>query len=398
MPYVLLLLFAQILTPDEFGQLVFLTSLSYLLAHIIAFGSPAYLRRIFVDNPELMMPLLDRVSHIMIGLAAIIALGVAVFYFFGGQIFGFSLVWILAAIVLALLRAVFYAYSAPIQMSEQSLLSASMNIFISLFGGCAVIGFVLVANAGWGSRIAGELSVFIIFTIFMLFMRRRFLPTKAENVNITNHIEIFRNSLPIGIGLTLNIAFTTSDRFLLSAFFDFEAVAVYSFALQIAGLLGIVSMAMQQAYTPRIFRFARNRQFLALAGTLSTVGLFMALLGLVIYHLFQTSLEWQIWGQYNTPNAYLPLTITLTILNGFLVLLTSVNIYFQQGRFILLVQLAGFMFNITISVALIETYGSFAVLYGSIAASSLMILATSMSALRAIQTAQRGEFHETGFC
>ena len=212
--------------------------------------------------------------------------------------------------------------------------------------------------------------------------RRLFAFAALQDAPKTSNREILLSSVPIGLGLFVNTAFTTADRFLLSGFFDFETVAVYSFALQIAAVLGIFGQAGQLSYMPRIFQLTKKREIGQLSLILALLLVALIICGFGLFFAFRFSLNFDLWGQYNSENPYLALTIIVIILNSYLVILTSMNIYLDQGKYILAIQICGLALNVGLSVALMPSFGPMAVLYGSISAGLTMIVATLVFSIK----------------
>lgn len=381
LPYILLSLYTIYLNPAEFGQLSLVMSVVFITSTICSFGAGELNRREIADNPARGPLLFYRIIALSTMICCVLAFGLLTASYFGYGIFNLSSLAIAGGILIGYGRTIFTLSLIPVQMSGRSYVHAVISIALTVILTLLTIVFLVPLSFGWQSRILGEL-VALIFILSALLINLGFLFRAKDGGQIQattdtsqfSYQQILRASLPIGLTLFVNSCYVVLDRFLLSYFFDFAQVGLYTFNLQVAAVFGLLLTIVKESFTPVIYEHLRQENKNAVSLIMAKIAISFVVVGAIMYVAFNFVVELGLLGSYGVSIAFTSWVIATAAVNNFSILYIVVLFYTRKARVMLYLQLASFAINCAASITLIDYFGPTAIAIGSFCASVMLLL------------------------
>ena len=380
-PYILLLLYTLYLTPSDFGQLSLVMSVVFISSTLCAFGSGEFLRRELATDVTIGPSLLKQIIQI----SSLIALVLCVIFYaasiIGLNLFNLGFLAILSGVLIGYGRALFSLALVPVQMAGRSFTHASISIIFTIVLTILTLILLISLEIGWFSRVFSEIFVlsltilgFLIFYDFLFKFDANKAPKDTGTGTKIPYKNIASGSLPIGLTLFINACYVIADRMLLSYFFDFDQVGLYTFNLQIAAIFGLFLVIVKEAYTPVIYELCRKGDLKKINSLALAVFTAFIIFGVLIYFIFLASVKLDMWGDFNQSISFAVWVMSAAALNNFLIFYMIILFYIQKNLFILFSQISSLIVNIAFSILLINHFGPQAIAIGTLVASLLTVI------------------------
>ena len=380
-PYILLLLYTLYLTPNDFGQLSLVMSVVFISSTLCAFGSGEFLRRELATDVTIGPSLLKQIIQI----SSLIALVLCVIFYaastIGLNLFNLGFLAILSGVLIGYGRAIFSLALVPVQMAGRSFAHASISIVFTIIVTILTLILLISFEIGWFSRVFSEIFIlsltiigFLIFYDFLFKSDAKIAPKYSGTGRKFSYWNITFGSVPIGLTLFINACYVITDRMLLSYFFDFDQVGLYTFNLQIAAIFGLFLVIVKEPYTPVIYELCRKGDLKKINSLALAVFAAFIIFGVLIYFIFLASVKLEMWGDFNQSISFAVWVMSSSALNNFLIFYMVVLFYIRKNQFILFSQVASLIANIVLSILLIEHYGPQAIAIGTFIASMFTVI------------------------
>ncbi len=247
----LLPLYTALLTPEDYGVLDLLGTVTIISIYLVVSGTDSSLSYYFFRKEHIkerpIMVSSTLIIRITFAAAAFIILGLfsnkLSFLIFGKD---YSMFLILTGISLAV-QSLYSFFTDLIRFEKRpwiftwvSVTNLLINIFFNIY-------FILILKKGiWGAIMASVISYSLMgaFTITYVFMRYGIHFSKDWAFKILKY-----GSPLIGTALAVWIL-TTTDRYFLAHFRNIADIGIYAVGGKIASFLGLVSGALQIAWAP----------------------------------------------------------------------------------------------------------------------------------------------------
>lgn len=257
-PFLLLPLYANVLSPSQFGQIALVTTLSALMGAVLAFGLDlAVFREFFTlaDQPEDRKRFISTLAGFALLAPAAITLVIvagALAWWPDGSTMNVSVVAFGAAA--ASLNVFSQTCVLPLLRAEQRLrdfLALSLTNIV-LIGGLTIlcVSWLELGPEGW--FLAQLLSALI--TLPWSFWMLRMYWTRS--IDVPGLVAALKFGIPIVPHRFAHWALAFADRAVLALFVSTALVGIYSLGYQVAAVLGLVLTSLNQALMPEYGRRA----------------------------------------------------------------------------------------------------------------------------------------------
>lgn len=164
-----------------------------------------------------------------------------------------SLTWLCIICAAGMFQAFIQVFLTFLRASKQAHIFIAMQISATLLN--AVISIYLVVHEGldWRGRVAGvaiATTIFGVISLVFLFINQRMHVNQISKVTMA---KVTKFSWPValhGVSAWFKASF---DKFILLAFMSSEAVGVYGVHYQLASVLLVFYMVLNQALQPELF-------------------------------------------------------------------------------------------------------------------------------------------------
>ncbi|MDD5069562.1 MAG: oligosaccharide flippase family protein [Candidatus Omnitrophica bacterium] len=361
-PIILLPILTRRFSPEEYGIMAsFLACLNIAQMVVVMGGANSVIRAYFdrQDDPDRFARFVFNTCLINIGVSLLIAL---FFLLFGSRVnnaLNLSGRIIFLIPVLGLL-SVFFSYPQKLAVFERK------PLVYSLFSGLymtfelmASLFFIFCMSMSWQGRIAGILVTRLIAGFGSLwYLKNRGFWRPVFDFTVMK--DSFAYGFPVFIHSLGVVLLSSMDRLFLNSYEGPAATGIYSVAVTIVGVTGIVIAAFGFTWTPILFKHLKeakekSKKYLVLAtyktGVIMTIGmLFFALL--VPFLLKVVAGE-----RYQSANIHLNWLCAGALFNGLYVTVSGYIFYFKKMKLLALISISITIIGVLLYPTLIKLNG-----------------------------------------
>jgi O-antigen/teichoic acid export membrane protein len=249
-PFVLLPILTFYLSPQEFGllslfQLLMVLSLPLLLMNTQSLIIVEYNRL----SEEQFKQLISRI--VFISLFGFILLETIFYIFYDSIIEYFQITkgYIFYIPFFVLLQAIPTIIPIIFQSKNDSKNYAKYKLLMAFTNFILTITFIVFFHLTWEGRVFGIVGSFLFFTIIGLYIlyKMNLLTIYIDIKNIKNVLSFGLPLIPHSIA---GVFLSMSDRIFIANMINVEAVGIYSVAFQVASVISIIMLSINQAWAP----------------------------------------------------------------------------------------------------------------------------------------------------
>ena len=384
--FLLLPLYTRLLTPADYGILGVMVPVYSLLGILMALGLPAAMLRFYFDHDdeEARARYVSTVSAAMISSGLLIGL---VMTALGPWLFGLLLPnvsfnpYVLLVVWNAALSTISLAPMTLFRARQQAQYFILFTLVDFLLNTSLILFLVAGQRQGALGSLRGQLLSAALMAVPSLWILLRTAALGRINGHSLGRVlswEALRPSLLFGLPLLPNLLGTwvlnVSDRIVLDSLVSKEAVGLYTLGYQFGILLNLISVALNNAWTPFFYQNAGERKNDTMLGTFITYQtLLFTLLALAIALLGREAIEIiaapAFWPAYQvTP------WIALGYLARFLVFFPVNGLLFRKRpQWMAVATLLAAAANITLNLLLVPRFGIMAAAFNTFAAFLLLL-------------------------
>lgn len=272
--------------------------------------------------------------------------------------------WIEFLALFTFLRVLTSVILVIFQASQKANYYASFSIFQTIVDFTISYYLIVVLELGIEGRLIGIYGSFFIFSILAIYILYKMDYFKEKlTLNYTKEILSFGIPLiPHAIG---GLILAMSDRYFISYFYDNSEVGLYTVAYQISAVLLLISMSINQAWSPMFFKLMKENKhdyinkfimILFILFLVSTVSVY--LLSPLIYDNF-------IDIKFHDSKVYFFSLLLGFAFQSFYFLFTNYLFYYKKTALLSLITFAGAAINLILNYILIKQYGVIGVAYAT---------------------------------
>jgi len=253
-PFLLMPVFTRYLSPDDMGHVAMYTSVLNLFGIAIGLYLPGSTSVRYFKKEGIALPAYMGTGLLLVLCsAAIVSLLAVVFAPVLRHYTGLSVGWLLLGVLSATWQVIIQLQLKLMQMRGLVLRYAVVQNLYTLLIMAGSVALVVVFTMGWPGRVFGQLGATVLLAIALLgLMLGRGVVRLAWNRDYAKDILAFGLPLiPHGIG---SVAVVLISRAVLNTMAGMHEVGLYSVAAQLAMVISLVATAVNQAYSPWLFR------------------------------------------------------------------------------------------------------------------------------------------------
>lgn len=258
---VLLPVYANYLTVEQFGAVSLLLLFKSIMISILGLGQVVTIKKTYYEYESAGRDFRTFFSTLLIGTFVIDILLVFIFTSLGETVFklffdGVSF-WKLGIYILvsSLLIIPYQLLLKLYQTRNQSVKYSLLEIFYMTLDSLISLALIIFLTMGTNGRVAGIFGSTIIITIIaVVLIKKEIKPSFEKNT--------YRKTLLIGLpiiphslsGFVINL----SDRIFLNKALNLETVGIYSLGYQIGQIIDIISLAFIEAWSSYFMKYANK--------------------------------------------------------------------------------------------------------------------------------------------
>jgi O-antigen/teichoic acid export membrane protein len=253
-PFLLLPILTDYLTPNEYGLLAIIQIFIIFTMPFVSINIHSTLQLEYheLDKDEFALWIN---SIIVIPLMTIFIL-ILLFILFESYINNFvdiPLIWILTIPLIAFMQVIPQTVLSLYRISERAVDFAKYQLSLTIMNFILTIYLVVMLNQNWEGRILAIFITYSIFTILGLYLLKK-MELIIFKVDITYIIKAFKLGTPMILHVVSGALFMMSDRLFISYYIGNNAVGVYAVGGQVAMIALIIQESFNQAWVPYLFK------------------------------------------------------------------------------------------------------------------------------------------------
>lgn len=219
-----------------------------------------------------------------------------------------------------------------------------------------IFGFLMA----WEGRVLGQIiatSAFGILALLGLFINNELSRPKAGEGQVINALKFGVPLIPHAIG---GLVMVVADRFIIASMLDVEAVGIYTLALQVGMMMGLVTDAFSKVYSPWLYaklKESTDRARLEVVGVtyLSWLVFFvLAILALGFSELFFSAV---IGGGFAPAKELIIWFFLGQTFKGMYLSVVGLFFFTSRTSYVSLATVSTGLFSVVITVALVKPFG-----------------------------------------
>ncbi len=252
-PFFLLPILTRYLPPSDYGSVaIFSITISFFLSIVGCNTHGALMLRIF-DSRYRIPQYLTAIFFILMLTIFIAILFAFLFSNWLNEITSITLDWIILAIVVASLQFIVQLLLVFWQSTNSSLnygalrcTQATMDLLFTLL-------FIVVFCLGWHGRVFGLGLAWFFAAIFVFYwlITKKFL---VISINYNYVKDALAYGLPLVPHVLGSLVLVMSDRFIVAHYLNMESVGIYTLAVQVGLVLGMIADAINKVYAPWLMK------------------------------------------------------------------------------------------------------------------------------------------------
>lgn len=255
--FILLLILAKYITPDEYGYLSLYSSLVVLFGYFIGLSTPGYISVVFFQKSKHEFAK-DFTSIIAIIVASIIVL-IFIITLIPSNFFlsnlSLSKDIIYYSVLVSALGVFFTLYLDYVRVNEQVLRYGIFSCGYAIITFILSIVFIVVIQKGWQGKVYAEFASYALFVIFaIVFIIKNRLIRFRHSITKERLCEILIWGLPLIPHLASTWIRQGLDRFIINSSYDIYTVGIFSFALNLVNIINILGLAFNSSNSVDLFK------------------------------------------------------------------------------------------------------------------------------------------------
>ena len=265
----------------------------------------------------------------------------------------FTFLRVLTSVVLVIYqasgRAINYAYFSI----AQTILDFTISYYL-----------VVILGLGITGRLIGVYGAFFIFSLIAIY-----LLYKMGYFNVKFTLKFTKAILAFGVPLIPHsiggVVLAMSDRYFISYFNGNSEVGIYSVAYQVAAALLLVSMSVNQAWTPMFFKLMKDKNFNKINQLKIILFILYTFSAIFVYYISDFLYDIFIDKRFHNSKDYFLYLLIGFLFQSYYFLFTNYLFYYKKTKLLALITITGAIFNLILNYILILNFGAIGVAYAT---------------------------------
>ena len=365
-PFLMLPILTMYISPKEYGELALIeTTILFLLPFIMLNINGAINVEFFrKDNKSEYKQYV--VNAIILSFLSFLFISILLFLLKDTilELINIKQKWIEFLALFTFLRVLTSVILVIFQASQKANYYAYFSIFQTIVDFTISYYLIVVLELGIKGRLIGIYGSFFIFSILAIYILYKMDYFKEKlTLNYTKEILSFGIPLiPHAIG---GLILAMSDRYFISYFYDNSEVGLYTVAYQISAVLLLISMSINQAWSPMFFKLMKENKHDYINKFIMILFILFLVSTISVYLLLPLIYDNFIDIRFHDSKVYFFSLLLGFAFQSFYFLFTNYLFYYKKTALLSLITFAGAAINLILNYILIKQYGVIGVAYAT---------------------------------
>ena len=365
-PFLMLPILTFYITPKEYGDLSLIeTTIMFLLPFIMLNINGAinveYFRQ---DNRTKYKQYV--LNAIVLSFLSFLLIS-SLFFLFKIQIstwINIDIRWIEFLVLFTFLRVLSTVILVIFQASQRPKLYAYFSISQTLIDFSISYYLVVILQYSIAGRIAGVYSSFFLFMLLALYLLYK-MDYFKEKFTFKYTKEILSFGIPLIPHAIGGMILAMSDRYFIAYFIDNSEVGLYTVAYQVSALLLLISMSINQAWSPMFFRLMKEGNHKKIDKVITILFFLFLFCTVFVYYFSSVIYTYFIDIRFHDSKIYFFYLLLGFAFQSFYFLFTNYLFYYKKTVILSSITFLGALINLTLNYFFIKIYGTIGVAYAT---------------------------------
>lgn len=272
--------------------------------------------------------------------------------------------WITLLAIFAFLRVLSTVVLVIFQASQQAKYYAYFSISQTIIDFAISYYFVVVLQDGIEGRLIGVYGSFFIFmllSLYLLYTMHYF----QEKITFKYSKDILAFGIPLIPHVIGGIVLAMSDRYFISYYSGNSEVGLYTVAYQVSALLLLISMSINQAWTPMFFKLMKEKNYNEINKIISILFMLFLLASVGVYLFSSLVYIYFIDIRFHGSKSYFIYLLLGFLFQSLYFLFTNYLFYYKKTSLLSIITFIGAVLNLILNYIFIKMYGTIGVAYAT---------------------------------
>jgi len=225
--------------------------------------------------------------------------------------------------------------------------------------------FVVIFKLGYIGRLEGVYIAFLFSSLYGVWILKK--NNFLGQINFKYTKNILKYGLPLIPHVLGGVILAMSDRYFISYFEGNKEVGYYTIAYQMAGLLLLASLSINQAWVPNLYRFLTNYNYNKNKIKKITFFLivFYTVLAILLYVFSNTLFLLLVDNKFNIAKKYFGILLIGFLFQSYYYLFTNFLFFYKKTFILAKITFVNALLNIILNYFLILKFGTIGVAYAT---------------------------------
>lgn len=240
----------------------------------------------------------------------------------------------------------------PVQVVKLELIQTGLNLLLTIV-------FVIVLTLNWQGRVGAIGLSYIIFGVlcFRIIWKLQYISFRFSPMMIKLILAFGIPLIPHALAGWIKFGL---DRILITKYFGESVTGVYSAALQLSLVLYFLTMAINKAFVPYLFKKLKNPSIQSKRGLVKLTYIYflsLPIFGLLIYLGETIVVDYLLDDSYSGVNEFLPLLILSQVFFGMYLGVVNYIFYANKNGPLAIITILSALLHVLILITLMPDYG-----------------------------------------
>jgi O-antigen/teichoic acid export membrane protein len=290
---------------------------------------------------------------------------------------------VLLIVLFASLRIIPSVILGLYQSKQESIKFAQYSILQTIIDFSLSYIFVVIYKLGYIGRLEGTYISFFIFSIFGLYLLCKMDYLSKITFKYTKDILNFGIPLiPHAISGTI---MAMSDRYFISYYIGNEQVGLYTIAYQISALMLLLSVSVNQAWSPMLFKLLKDKNIKQIYRFTFYLFTLFILAAILIYFFKDILFFIFVDKKFYMAKEYFSWLLIGFLFQSFYFLVTNLLFFEKRTKLLATMTFSGAILNLILNYILILKFGTIGVAYATAITWGLFFIFVSIVDIKLIR-------------
>lgn len=356
-PFLLLPILTRVLTPAEYGTVaMFLVMVSIFSAFTgLSVHGAIGIRYFQLSKEALAEYVTSCIGILIVSTSAVLAI-VVLFGQWLVPLSGLPLDWLIVAVLVSGLQFLANIRLSLWQVAGKAWHYGGFQISRSLLDALLSLFLVLGLSMAWQGRVLGQSLTALLIGIVALVWLYKDQLLRRTNTWKTHSKDALRFGIPLIPHVLGGILIATSNQLLIKNILSIKDAGIYAVAIQLGGVMGVISDAFVKAYGPWLYHKLQNQLKYEVVLSTYLCIVFFIITGLFVSVAFNIITPYLVGKDFSNSTNLLTIVIFANAVTGMYYSVAGFLFFSSKTSYISFITILSGLFSVVVSYQMILRY------------------------------------------